>query len=294
MNNLLAYIAISATIFIWSLSFIWSKSALEIYEPLTILSFRLVIASVLLISLAKFFGKLDKIERGDWKFFLLLSFFEPFLYFIGETYGLDRVSPTIAAVIIATVPLFLPYVAWYFFKESITGYKVFGTLLSFVGVVLVIVNTRMELNADVWGIALLVMAVLSAIGYTMVLNKLSHKYNAFTIVSYQSLLALIGFIPLFAFIELPTFLQIGWVWKGLQPILLLAVLASMLSYVLYTYCIKVLGVTRTGVFVNGIPVFTSLFSFLLFGEKLLTINYIGIAIVVLGLYLSQQKSSKAI
>jgi drug/metabolite transporter (DMT)-like permease len=61
----------------------------------------------------------------------------------------------------------------------------------------------------------------------------------------------------------------------------------MLAFLLYTHSIKVLGMTRSGVFTNGIPVLTSLFSFLLLGEQLLTINYIGIAIVVGGLFLSQ-------
>lgn len=275
--------------FFWALSFLWSKSALEIYNPLTILSFRLILASVLLMGFSKLIGKLNKIEKGDWKYILLLSFFEPFLYFIGETYGLRLVSPTIAAVIIATIPLFLPYVAWYFFKERITKYKIYGTLLSFLGVILVIVNTNMELNADFWGVMLLMLAVFSAIGYTAVLNKLSHKYNSFTIVSYQSLFGFIGFAPLFIFIEWPTFSETGFVWEGIQPIILLAIFGSIIAFVLFTHSIKMLGVTRSGVFTNGIPVITSIFSFILLGERLFTLNYIGILIVVCGLFLSQIK-----
>lgn len=276
--------------FFWALSFLWSKSALEIYNPLTILSFRLILASVLLMGFSKLIGKLNKIEKDDWKYILLLSFFEPFLYFIGETYGLRLVSPTIAAVIIATIPLFLPYVAWYFFKERITKYKIYGTILSFFGVILVIVNSNMELNADFWGVILLMLAVFSAIGYTAVLNKLSHKYNSFTIVSYQSLFGFIGFAPLFLFIEWPTFLETGFIREGIQPIILLAIFGSIIAFVLFTHSIKMLGVTRSGVFTNGIPVITSIFSFILLGERLFTINYIGILIVVGGLFLSQIKS----
>jgi drug/metabolite transporter (DMT)-like permease len=287
MQKTLAYIAVVFSMIFWAFSFIWSKGALEIYGPLTILTFRLIIASILLLSISKATGLLNPIKKQDWKFFFLLSFFEPFLYFLGETYGLNLVSPTIAAVMIATIPLFLPYMAWYVFGERITKFKTFGSVFSFVGVLLVMVNYNMELNANIWGILLLLLAVASAIGYTAVLNKLSHNYNVFTIVSWQSALGLIGFAPLFALIELPDTLATGWQWAGLQPILLLAIFGSMLAFLLYTHSIKVLGMTRSGVFTNGIPVLTSLFSFLLLGEQLLTINYIGIAIVVGGLFLSQ-------
>lgn len=287
MKNLLAYLAVIVSMFCWAISFIWSKEALEIYGPLTILSFRLILASVVLMSFSKLIGKLNKIQKGDFKYLFLLSFFEPFIYFIGETYGLQRVSPTIAAVIIATIPLFLPYVAWYFFNEKITKFKVFGTIFSFIGVLLVVINNNMELNADFIGVLLLLVAVFGAIGYTATLNKLSHKYNSFTIVSWQSTLGLIGFVPLMLMIELPETINTGLVWEGLRPIILLGLFGSILAFVFFTHSIKVLGVTRSGVFTNGIPVLTSIFSFILLGERLLTINYIGILIVVIGLFLSQ-------
>lgn len=290
MKNFLAYSAVIGSMFFWALSFIWSKSALEIYNPLTILSFRLILASGLLLGFSKLIGKLNKIDKSDWKFFILLSFFEPFLYFIGETYGLSLVSPTIAAVIIATIPLFLPFIAWYYFKESLTKYKIYGTILSFIGVIMVIMNPNMELNADFWGVMLLLLAVFSAVGYTAVLNKLSHKYNSFTIVAYQSLFGFLGFAPLFFFIEMPTFSQTGFVWAGIQPIILLGIFGSIIAFVLFTHSIKILGVTRSGVFTNGIPVLTSLFSFILLGERLFTLNYIGILIVVAGLFLSQMRN----
>lgn len=289
MRNFLAYVSVIASMIFWSFSFIWSKEALEVYGPLTILFFRLSLASAALLIFSKVIGKLNKIEKGDWKYFFLLSFFEPFLYFIGETYGLDLVSPTIAAVLIATIPLFLPFVAWYYFKESITPFKVYGTLLSFVGVLLVVINTNMSLNADVFGILLLLLAVFSAVAYTAILNKLSHKYNAFSIVAWQSALALIGFGPLFYFLEWPDLKETGLIWEGVRPILFLGLFASIFAFVFFTQSIKELGVTRSGVFTNAIPVFTSIFSFFILGEKLLSINYIGILVVVAGLFLSQIK-----
>lgn len=292
MKNFWAYISIIASMIFWSFSFIWSKEALATYGPLTILLFRLSIATLVLLSFSKLIGKLQKIEKGDWKYFFLLAFLDPFLYFIGETYGLQRVSATVAAVIIATIPLFLPYVAWYYFKERITSYKVYGTFLSFAGVILVIINNNMGLSADIFGVTLLLIAVFAAVAYIVVLKKLAIKYNAFTIVSWQNALALIGFGPLFFTFEWSQFQEVGLVWAGFRPIILLGIIASILAFILYTHSIKILGITRTGVFANMIPVFTGLWSFFLFSEILLSINYIGIAVVVGGLFLSQVKTKQ--
>ncbi|MCK5776198.1 MAG: DMT family transporter [Bacteroidales bacterium] len=289
MNNSKAYISVIGAMIFWSLSFIWSKQALETYGPLTILFSRLVLASVALLSVSKIFGKLNKIAKEDWKYLLLLSLFEPFLYFIGETYGLQRVSPTIAAVIISTIPLFLPIVGFYFLNEKLTIFKVSGTLLSFIGVILVMLNYNMELKADAVGVLLLFLAVFSGVAYTTLVHRLSNKYNSFTIVGWQSAIGAISFMPLFMLIEMDEAAQIGIVWESVWPIIKLGLFASIFAFVLYTYSIKELGITKAGVFSNVIPVFVSIISFFLFSERLLVLNYIGILVVVGGLFISQVK-----
>ena len=76
-------------------------------------------------------------------------------------------------------------------------------------------------------------------------------------------------------------------------LLLLAVLASSLSYVLYTYSVSQLGVARSNVYTNTIPVFTAGFSYFLIHEEITLFKMIGIVIVILGLILSQIKTKNA-
>ncbi len=292
MRNTKAYFAVVIAMLIWAFSFIWSKQALSTYDPLSVLSLRLLLASLLLFIIGFLTGRLNKIMRTDWKLFLVLSFWEPFLYFIGENYGLQRVSPTVASVMMASIPIFLPLVAWFSTREKITLTKTSGTILSFLGVFLVIINEKMELVADIWGILLLLMAVFSTLGYSVLVNKLAHKYNAYTIVSYQSLFGLLAFIPLFFTFEFHKTWETGFIWEAISPIIYLAVFGSSVAFILFTYSIKILGITRSGIFTNIIPVFTAFFSFAFYGERLLGINYLGIIIVVLGLYIAQLKFKK--
>ncbi len=287
-----AYTAVMLAMLIWSLSFIWSKEALAIYSPLFILPTRLLIASVLIFGFGRLSGRLQSIRREDYKWLILLAFFEPFLYFIGENYGLQRVSPTIAAVIIATIPLFLPFVAKFFFQEYITKAQIWGIVISFIGVGMVLVNKNMQLTADVIGIALLTLAVVAALGYTSVLKKVTQKYNPITIVAWQSFIAGIYFLPFFVGLAYEKTVTIGFRWEGIEPIILLAIFGSSVAFIAYTQSIRVLGITKTGVFVNTIPVLTAIFSFFLLNEQLLFINYLGVVLVIGGLFFAQGFSFK--
>jgi len=107
MTKLRIYAAIILAMIFWALSFIWFKIANESFRPITIVFFRLVIAVVILFLYLSATGSIGKIRKGDRKLFILLSVFEPFLYFIGESYGLTYVSATVGSVIISTIPVFV-------------------------------------------------------------------------------------------------------------------------------------------------------------------------------------------
>ena len=112
MKNFKLYGAIVLSMIFWSVSFIWTRVAIESFPPVTLISLRLLIASVLLYIVSKMAGKFQKIRKHDLKWFVLLAFFEPFMYYIGETYGLTMVESTLASVIVSTIPLFAPVLAY--------------------------------------------------------------------------------------------------------------------------------------------------------------------------------------
>jgi drug/metabolite transporter (DMT)-like permease len=79
----------------WSFSFIWFKEANKIFPPITIVFVRLVISVVLLTSFLILTKNFMKIRKQDRKLFLILAVFEPFFYFLGESFGLTYVSATV-------------------------------------------------------------------------------------------------------------------------------------------------------------------------------------------------------
>ena len=289
--NFTAYLAVTLAMVFWSFTFIWYKIVYDFYNPITTVFFRLIISSIFLFALMYPLGKLQKIRKGDFKYFLLVSLFNPFLYFIGESYGIKFVSSTLAAVMIATIPLFTSFTSSYFLNEKITKMNILGITVSIFSVGLIIFNKAENINASLFGIAMLTFAVAAAIGYSMVIKKLSEKYNSITIVTYHNFIGIFLFAPLFFIIDFPEFRSTGFSSEAWIPLLELAIFGSSFAFIFFTFSIQRIGIGKANAFTNLIPVITAVIAYFILGE-LININKVtGISLVIGGLFLSQIKTS---
>ncbi len=276
-----------AAVIFWSVSFIWFKMANRTFYPLTIILMRLAFSSILLTIFLVFTGKFVKIQKSDRKLFILLALFEPFLYFIGESFSLTYVSATLCSVFISTIPVFTAIGAWIIFREKLRFINYAGIILSFIGVVVFILNRDGTISFDIRGLGFLMLAVLSTVGYSLVLNKLAGSYNPIFIVNIQNIIGSILFLPLFIILDLRNFITIQFTFSMFIPVIELSVFASGVAFVTFTYALRHMGVSKASAFANIIPVLTAIFSFFLLGEKLTFQNMAGMSIVIAGLFMSQ-------
>jgi drug/metabolite transporter (DMT)-like permease len=286
-NSIRTYAGVILAMIFWSFSFIWFKIASEIYLPLTIVFIRLVIAVLLLTIFLFFTGGSMKIKKTDRKFFFVLALFEPFFYFLGESYGLTYVSATVGSVIISTIPVIAALGAWIFYREKLRIINYAGIILSLIGVIIFILNKDGTISFSIKGLSLLLLAVISAVGFNLTLNRLVGTYSPVFIVTVQNIIGVALFLPVFLITDLRQFINTPFVAKSFIPIIELSVFASCGAFILFAYSIKKIGVSRANVFTNSIPIFTAVFSFFILGDKLTLQNIAGMAIVITGLFLSQ-------
>jgi drug/metabolite transporter (DMT)-like permease len=229
------------------------------------------------------------IKKEDVMAFLLLAFLEPFLYYIGESYGIMYSSPTIASLLISTIPLFVPVALYFIAKEKISTNNLIGIIIAFFGVALVLINKNYSFDTSLIGVAFLMLAISSATFYSYMLQNLSKKYNAITIITTQNFIGILFFAPLFFIFDFKDFNPSVITGEIVYTLCSLAVLASSIAFMLYTYGVQKLGVTKATVFTYTIPVFTAFFSFLYNGEEFTILKIIGIVVLITGLMLSQVK-----
>ena len=281
------YIGVIMAMVFWGFTFVVFKLAYESFEPISIIFFRLFIANFFLFGFAFLLKRLNRIKKADLKWFILLAIFEPFFYFLGEAFGLTLVSATVGAVIISTIPLFLPYASFLIFGERLTRMNKVGLVVSFGGVLMVLLSKSDDLAASPKGIFLLFLAVLAAIGYTMIAKKLTEDYNPLSITAYQGLFGMVLFLPLFLVIDLPRFDVSAISVTGIYSVLFLGVFGSGICFILLTIAMRELGAAKANIFANLVPVVTAVLSFLILKEQMPLIKVLGIIVVIVGLLMSQ-------
>ncbi len=276
----------------WGFSFVWTSIVFRYIGPLTTVFIRLVISSALLYTGLKLTGRLQAIQKKHRKLILLSALFNPFLYFLGESYGVKYSSPTISAVIIATIPVFSAIAASIYLSEKFNRINMAGFILSFVGVIVLILGPNLSFSTSPLGVACLFFAVITAVAYALILKKLASLYNAFTIVAMQNILGALYFLPLVLLFERNYLFQLPLQADMWRPLLMLAVFASSLAFVFFTIGTRELGVSRTNVFSNFIPVFTAFFAWLLVDEKITAAKFMGMLMVTAGVLLTQTRKIK--
>jgi len=271
----------------WGMSFVWSKIVLQYYDPITTVLLRLLISSAILFAGLRIFNRIQKLNKQDYKLFFLSALLNPFLYFLGENYGLQLTSPTISSIIIATIPVFTPILAFFIFNERLSRLNIAGLVISFAGVAFMMMNKDLSFTANPKGLMWLSLAVATAVLYSILLKKLASRYDAFMIIAMQNLIGALYFLPLFFIFDVKKFISVIPNTELVTSLLLLAFFASSLAFVFFTISSREIGISKTNLFTNLIPVFTTVFSFFILKEDFEMRKIIGMIVVISGVLMSQ-------
>lgn len=303
MKRILPYIAIIFAMLFWAGAGIAVKEALVVFTPLTLIILRFTLAVILMLILGVIFRnndilQLQKVDKQDIPLFMLGGLFQPFLYFIFETYTYQSfASPTIAEAMLSTQPIMAPIFAWLILREKVTKNNIFGIIVSTIGVlVLILVGVGDFALGNPWGILLAFLTVSMSVSYSIVLRRVPSRYSPLSIVFYVQLFALCLFYPLWGMLEANQLIHpttsILHHTTSLLAVLYLAIFASVTAFILFCYTVRKIGVTRANVFNNVRPIFTAILMWLLFDEILPISKWIGIVLIIIGLYLSQNNGKK--
>ena len=288
---------------IWAAAGIAVKEALLLFTPLTLIVLRFSLAVLIMSFIGLVFRSnkvvgLQRVEKRDIPLFLLGGVLQPFLYFIFETYTYQSfASPTIAEAMLSMQPVLAPIFAFVILRERVTHNNIIGILLSTIGVlVLILVGANNFALGNPWGILLAFLTVSMSVGYSIVLRRIPAHYSPLSIVFYVQLFSLCLFYPLWGIVD-GQLLQnnLGLLFNNIKPllaVLYLAIFASVVAFILFCYTVRYIGVTRANIFNNIRPIFTALMMWQFFSEQLPIWKWIGIILIIWGLFISQKQRKK--
>lgn len=292
-----SYAAIVFAELCWGLSFIWTQQlAGEQQIPVFVLIFvRMLISALAMVVISLVARKSLRMERSDVKWFLLLAFFEPFLYFLGETFGIKATnSPTLSALIIALIPIVTMFADMFFYKTKLAAIAKAGVLVTLPGTLLMVLKKDPSTSVYWWGIALLMLAVFASCGYSITVRRLVNRYSALTINTWQFCIGSVFFLPFFLLTRGDFPVGNLFVAPAVGPLLFLAILCSCGAFSCYVFAIKHLGITRACIFSATIPIVSAAASYFMGIETFSWVEMAGIAIVITGVILAQRNVRKEI
>ena len=133
----------------------------------------------------------------------------------------------------------------------------------------------------------MVLAVLCATGYNMFLRRLTVTYKPIFIVNTQNIIGLTLFLPIFIISEWKHIPLLTFDYEAAGALLKLAIFASCGAFILLSYSVSLIGITRANLFSNLIPAITAVFAFFTIGEIITIEKILGIAIMITGLFMAQ-------
>jgi len=218
-----------------------------------------------------------------------MGILEPCLYFLFESFALQYTSAAQASLIVATLPLMVGILAHWTLKENLKLKVMIGFLFSLVGVgLLTSASSKTEASPNPWlGNSLEFFAMVVAAGYTVLVKKLSISFHPLFLAFAQSLLGTI-FFGLLSFFWLSDLSQVRFQLKPALAIFYLGLIVTFLAYSLYNYGLSKLEASKAAMFINLIPVFAVILSWLILGEGLNHVQLLGCMLIGLGIIFSQK------
>lgn len=285
-----ALIAAFIVVAIWSETFISSKILLNNgLMPADIFFIRFSMAYVLIWFIAP--KKLFADSLADELLMMLLGLMGGSLYFLTENTALNFSTASNVAIIVCSAPVLTAILlAGFYQDERMNVRQIFGSAIAFLGVILIIYNGEVVLKLNPKGDVLALSAALSWGFYSLLMKKVSGRYSTRFITRKVFAYGLLTIVPYFIFVKpLCTDLNVlkePLVWGNL---VYLGVVASMVCFVTWNWCLRVIGTVRTTNLIYAQPFFTMLIALLVLGERITWMAISGTVVLTVGMIMADKK-----
>lgn len=282
----LAILCLIGANIIWGASAPIFKWALEDVQPFTLAFFRFFLSALVLLPFAM---HNLKIKREDLYILLFLGVIGVAFRIAYFFYGLKLSSSINAPIIGSAAPVFLLIGSILLFHEKANKKVINGILLSFFGVLLVILQPIFEkgLDTSLLGNMFFLISMVLSVVYVFILKDLVKHYHPITILFWLFAIATITLFP-FAFFEINTN-GIASIFntKAIIGIGFSVIFCTCLAYLLHTFGLRYIKTSEVGVFAYVDPFVAIAIAKPLLGEQVTTWFFVGAMFVFVGIFIAE-------
>jgi len=310
MNRTLSIAAGIGYATIFGFSFLVTKDALNVLDPMELVFARFLLAAVLMSLLVA--ARLVRLDyRGKKPAALLATcIFQPILYFVFETYGVRESATSTAGLILGALPALVAILGVLTLGERTTKLQTFGLALSVFGVALVVLAgpaSKGEGEGSLRGALLLVGSMLSAGFFNVLSRKASRQFSDFERTFAMMWTGAIGF-GVIVLVRRLLGADLGSIAAGAgsgtasgsllaraasvwYSVAYLGILSSIVAFFLINYTLTRLKASQSAVFTNLVTVITVVAGVLIRKESFDIVQGLGAVIIIAGVWTANRKSS---
>lgn len=263
----------------WSSAFTSARMIVMDAPPLYALALRFLISGLLGVGIALALGQSWRLSRAQWMATLVFGLCQNALYLGLNFVAMQRIEASVAAIIASSLPLLVALVGWLALGDRLRPLAVAGLVAGFAGVLL-IMGARFAGGIDLFGVVLCVLGALALTIATLSLRGASSGGNVMMIVGLQMLVGSAFLIIPAMLLEPLTFTPSARLfWAFAYTTLVPGLAATWVWFKL----VQRIGAVRGAAFHFLNPFFGVAIAAALLGERLGTLDILGVAIIMAGI-----------
>lgn len=292
--ELLPYLKVTFSVVVWGASFIATKIALRDIQPITVVWVRFAIGVIILGIVVLVRKQFTLPQIAEIPYFVVLGFLGITLHQWLQSTGLVTSKASTTAWIVATTPLFIAMLSWFFLREKLKWAQVVGIGLATIGVLLVIsegdISSLLVGNSGNFGDILI---FISAINWAVfsVISRRGLKNHPAALMMFYVMSA--GWLM----ISIPFFVGPGV--NDLQAlslysflgVLFLGIFCSGIAYIFWYDALKSIPASQVGVFLYLEPFIAVIVAAFILGESIILASLIGGLLILFGVWMVNRLSA---
>jgi drug/metabolite transporter (DMT)-like permease len=263
----------------WSSAFTSARIIVEFAPPLTAVACRFLVSGLIGIAIAKALGQNMNLTRRQWRGVLIFGLCQNALYLGMNFVAMQTIQASLAAIIASTMPLLVGLAGWLFMGQKLRPLGVAGLTAGFIGVTIIMWG-RLTGGVDVFGLALLILGVISLTIATLAVMGASSGGNVLMIVGLQMLVgSAILWGPALAFESF----DIAWNWQLIVAFIYTTLVPGLLATWVWFMLVGRIGAVKASTFHFLNPFLGVAIAAVLLGEKLGADDVLGVIIIAGGI-----------
>jgi drug/metabolite transporter (DMT)-like permease len=264
---------------IWSSAFTSARFIVADAPPMLALSLRFMISGLIGVGIARLIGQSWKLTPNQWKATIVFGICQNALYLGLNFVAMQSIEASLASIIASVMPLAVGFSGWLIFGERLSRLGILGLFVGVFGVAL-IMGVRLQSGADLLGIILCIIAVISLTIATMTMRGASSGGNLLMIVGLQMLVGSVLLVVPGLLFEKPTVvlssnLIIAFAYTVFMP--------GLVATFIWFWLVGRIGAVKAATFHFLNPFFGVTIAAIFLGESLRFSDIVGVIVIMAGI-----------